>query len=138
MNETRWSTAIHEAGHAVVSYVLGRDIMHAVLFTDKWGELFPTCSVCRTCLTYYTEHDPAKDIHAKLIQDDLRCDMAIAMAGECAQLAICGNQGLMRASSRAIVHAPKNERQKFIGGWILCVGNSIGLRVHPANHTATQ
>lgn len=91
MNELRRSTAVHEAGHAVVSYVVGRRMMHALLFDDLCGEIMPLCSVCDTCVEYYNENDPANSTHSKLIQDDLRCDMAIAIAEEIAQRAICGN-----------------------------------------------
>jgi hypothetical protein len=92
MNELRRSTAVHEAGHAVVSYVVGRRMMHAVLFNDQCGEIMPLCSVCDTCVEYYNENDPANFAHSKHIQDDLRCDMAIAIAGEIAQRAIRGNR----------------------------------------------
>lgn len=91
MPEARYCTAVHEAGHAVVSFALGRRVMHAVLFNDRVGEVMPLCSVCETCLSYYKKNDPAKDCHSKQIQDDLRKDIAIATAGEIAQRIICGN-----------------------------------------------
>jgi len=94
MNELRRSTAIHEAGHAVVSYVVGRRMMHAVLFNDQYGEIMPLCSVCDTCLAYYSDNNASNNAHSKHIQDDLRCDMAIALAGEIAQRAICGNHNI--------------------------------------------
>jgi hypothetical protein len=94
MNEERRSTGVHEAGHAVVSYVLGRRIMHVLLFTDKRGETVPMCSVCDICLAYYSDNNPSNNAHPKHIQDGLRCDMAIALAGEIAQRAICGNQNI--------------------------------------------
>ena len=94
MNEPRRSTAAHEAGHAVVSYVVGRRMMHAVLFNDQYGEIAPLCSVCDTCLAYYSDNNPSNNAHSKHIQDDLRCDMAIALAGEIAQRSICGNQNI--------------------------------------------
>ena len=76
----------------MVSYVVGRRMMHAVLFNDQYGEIMPLCSVCDTCLAYYSDNNPSNNAHSKHIQDDLRCDMAIALAGEIAQRAICGNQ----------------------------------------------
>lgn len=88
----RHSTAIHEAAHAVISYVLGRRVMFAVLLTDKWGETMPMCSVCDICLAYYGKNNPANNAHSKDIQNDLCCDMAIALAGEIAQRDICLNQ----------------------------------------------
>jgi hypothetical protein len=78
----RQATAIHEAAHAVISYILGRGIMYAILFTDRDGEVVPMCSACNTCLAYYGKNNPANDAHSKLIQDDLRCDMTIAVAGK--------------------------------------------------------
>ncbi len=98
MNELgneRQATAIHEAAHAVISYMLGRRIMYAILFTDRDGEVVPMCSVCNSCLAYYGKNSPANDAHSKLIQDDLRCDMAIAVAGNIGQQAICGNQSIV-------------------------------------------
>jgi hypothetical protein len=91
MTQMRQSTGVHEAGHAVVSYVVGRRMMHAVLLNHQCGEFMPLCSACDTCVEYYNENDPARSTHSKLIQDNLRCDMAISTAGEIAQRAICGN-----------------------------------------------
>jgi hypothetical protein len=98
MNELvndRQATAIHEAAHAVISYMLSRRIMYAILFTDRDGEVVPMCSACNACLAYYGKNNPANDAHSKLIQDDLRCDMAIAVAGRLGQHAICGNQSMV-------------------------------------------
>jgi hypothetical protein len=89
MTEARRSTAIHEAGHAVIGYALGRRLMRAVVFSDTTGEVLTQCSACETCKVYYYWHDPAKDPHSKRIQDDYRCDMAIAMAGGIAERAFC-------------------------------------------------
>ena len=94
MNEIRYSTAIHEAAHAVVSYVVGRRIMHVALFNDHDGEVMPECSVCDTCMNYYQEHNPAEDPHSRQIQDNLRCDMAIAMSGEIAQRDLCEDSSI--------------------------------------------
>jgi len=91
MNQARRSTAIHEAGHVVVSYALGRRVMRAVLTDDRKGEVVQLCSACDTCNDYYSDRNPATDSHSKLIQDDLRCDMAIAMAGEIAERTMCGD-----------------------------------------------
>ena len=97
MANERHSTAIHEAGHAVVSFMVGRRILYAVMINDDCGEVVPLCSVCDTCLAYYSSSNPANDAHSKQIQDDLRCDMAIAMAGEFTQRSLCGNQGVDEA-----------------------------------------
>jgi len=88
----RHSTAIHEAGHAVVSYVLGRRVMHAVLFDDRRGEVMPECAACDTCISYYKSFkEPVDAMHWKHIEDDLRRDIAIAIAGEIAETEICGD-----------------------------------------------
>src|SRR5438105_1249043 len=94
MNEARWATAIHEAGHAVVSYALGRRVMHASLSDDRQGEVVPQCSVCETCVEYYEKNDPAEVAHPRRIQDDLRRDAAVALAGEVAERTICGDAHL--------------------------------------------
>lgn len=91
IEQTRHCTAIHESGHAVISYLLRRHMKHAVLFTHKWGEVMPKNPIGDTRVEYYTHNNPANDADSKRIQDDLRRDVAIAMAGKIAQGALCGN-----------------------------------------------
>lgn len=94
MNERRYSTAIHEVGHTVVAYVVGKRVMHVVLSDDKNGEAMPHCAGCDTCADYFLTNEPTKGSHSETIQDDLRRDAAAAIAGEVVELAICGDQYL--------------------------------------------
>jgi hypothetical protein len=105
MNEQRHSTAIHEAGHTVIAYAVGKIIMHVVLFNDESGETMPQCGGCETCAGYYLEN-PISDPHSRVIQDvirrdilvpiqdDIRRDIATAMAGEAAEFAVYEKQYL--------------------------------------------
>ncbi len=78
-------TCIHESGHAVVSYLLGAEISHVAVSGESTGEVTPECSLCRRCLQYYEQHDPAEYPHSQQIQDDLRRSVAITLAGELAE-----------------------------------------------------
>ena len=75
-------TSIHEAAHAVMSYMLGASFLNATILDDSQGEVVPECAICWNCVNYYERHDPATDAHSKSIQDDLRRSAAIAVAGE--------------------------------------------------------
>lgn len=86
----RRATAIHESGHAVVGYLLGLPLIHAALLDASQGEVVPECSLCQTCVEYYQSHDPAEDDHSRTIQDNLRRDAAVAVAGELAEACILG------------------------------------------------
>lgn len=88
----RHSTAIHEAGHAVTAYAVGRRLMFAVLIDERQGEVMPQCSTCDLCFDYYQRNNPAEDKHSLRIQDELRRDSAVAMAGEIAEFQICGDR----------------------------------------------
>lgn len=55
----------------------------------------PQSSVCETCVNYYKKNDPATDRHSKDIQDDFRKEIAIALAGEVVQRAICGDDSVV-------------------------------------------
>ena len=97
MNEARHATAIHDAGHAVVSYLLGRRITYVVLSDDQHGETMTEWSLDNTNFEYYENNDPKEDPESKLIQDALRCDMAIAVAGAIAQDDLCGDSTLIKS-----------------------------------------
>lgn len=86
----RHETALHEAAHAVVSFGLGVDFMYIVLWDDENGEVVPECAKCPSCNYYYEKNDPASDEHSQRIQDQLRCEVAISVAGEIAD-AIAGH-----------------------------------------------
>jgi hypothetical protein len=60
-------------------------MLHLSLLDDSHGELVPECSWCERCFDYYRANDPRDDDHAKVIQDDMRCDAAVAVAGEVAE-----------------------------------------------------
>jgi len=85
----RKSTAIHEASHAVVSFLLGVPFLSLALLGDTSGELVPESSLCQTCVAYYEQNDPSTDPHSRRIQDDLRKSAAIAVAG------IIGEEGIL-------------------------------------------
>jgi hypothetical protein len=97
MNEARRATAIHEAGHAVVSYLLGRRIIYVVLSDNQHGETMTEWSLDNTNFEYYENNDPKEDPESKLIQNALRCDMAIAVAGAIAQGDLCGDSTLIKS-----------------------------------------
>lgn len=89
-NFRRVGTCIHEAAHAVISYLLGDEFIHVAVVGDSNGEVMPENSRCRTCLNYYERHDPSNDPHSRRIQDDLRRSAAIAVAGEIADTLLPG------------------------------------------------
>ena len=85
MDRTRlMGTCLHESGHAVVGHLLGAGLCHVAVLGESTGEALPECSLCRRCLQYYEQHNPAEDPHSQQIQDDLRRNTAIALAGESA------------------------------------------------------
>jgi hypothetical protein len=91
MIEPRMATAIHESGHAVVSYLLGVPILHIALLSEIRGEMVPGCAWCPMCIDYYCSHNPSEDEHSRSIQNILRCQAAIAVAGEIAERRLCGD-----------------------------------------------
>lgn len=98
--EARHCTAIHEAAHAVLSYLLGKRVMYVVIFDNWRGEVMPQCSACDTCGHYYKSEDPTDTIHWKRIEDDLRRDIAVALAGEIATTEVCGYESTDRNELR--------------------------------------
>ena len=65
-----------------------------MIFDDWRGEVMPLCSACDTCGRYYKSKAPADVSHWKQIEDDLRRDIAVAIAGEIATTEICGYESL--------------------------------------------
>src|SRR2546425_1004204 len=96
----RHCTAIHESGHAVLSYLLGKRVMHAVIIDDWRGEVMPQCSACDTCGRYYKSKDPADASHWKQIENDFRRDIAVAVVGEIATTEICGYESVNKNELR--------------------------------------
>jgi hypothetical protein len=89
-NDRRVGTCIHEAAHAVISHLLGVELIHVAVVGDSNGEVVPESSRCPTCLNYYHQHNPAGDPHSRRIQDDFRRSIAIAVAGELADTLLPG------------------------------------------------
>ncbi len=94
MNDVHYATAVHESGHAVISHVLGRGLIHVALLDDQGGEVVPKCSLCDACVEYYQKHSIENHEHTRRIQKDLRCDSAVAVAGEIAERLICGQTNI--------------------------------------------
>ena len=84
-------TSIHEAAHAVTSYLLGVPFLRVMILDDSRGEVVPESADFQTRLNYYESHDPATDAHSKSIQDDLRKSAAIAVAGEIGEECLLGS-----------------------------------------------
>jgi hypothetical protein len=82
---TRRGTCVHEAGHAVVSYLLGVRFFYIGILDDAHGEVVPESSCCPTCVDYYEKWRPSADPQSKRIQDDFRRQAAVAVAGEIAE-----------------------------------------------------
>jgi hypothetical protein len=85
MTTKRAATCHHEAGHAVTSFALGVKFMHIVIWDESDGEVTPECGRCESCVHYFERHNPSSDSHAKRIQDDIRREIAVAVAGEIAE-----------------------------------------------------
>jgi hypothetical protein len=94
----RSSTAIHEAGHATISCVLGEDFDFVELTGDREGLTMPFHSPCRicgsevpnglacpTCLRHYEKKNPRKDSLSRDINRGYRLEAAVAAAGELAK-----------------------------------------------------
>ncbi|SRR5216684_5368927 len=86
MTTKRAATCHHEAGHAVTSFALGVKFMHIVVWDESDGEVLPECGRCTSCMHYFEKNNPANDSHAKRIQDDIRREIAVAVAGEIAEV----------------------------------------------------
>ena len=87
-------TAVHEAGHAVISYALGRPIKQAVLHNEGEGEVLSNCLHTDDDLEVYLRNDPTLDDGSRLLQEQIRCDCAIALSGEIAEKMICGDTNI--------------------------------------------
>ena len=53
--------------------------------SDARGEVVPESTSCPTCIEYYERSNPSTDGHSRAIQDDLRRQAAVAVAGEIAE-----------------------------------------------------
>jgi hypothetical protein len=85
MSTKRAATTHHEAGHAVMSFALGLRFMYIVIWGDDDGEVIPECARCESCVEYFEKNNPTTDFHAERIQDDIRREIAVAVAGEIAE-----------------------------------------------------
>ncbi len=83
--------AVHEAGHAVISHVLGRPILHAVLHDKGKGEVVPNCSHSADEISHYENNNPETDERSRRIQEEIFCDCGIAVSGVIAEKMICGD-----------------------------------------------
>jgi hypothetical protein len=68
-----------------VSYLLGVRFLHAAILDDTQGEVVPESTRCCTCTEYYERSKPSSDPHSRQIQDDLRRQAAVALAGQIAE-----------------------------------------------------
>jgi len=89
--DNRYITAVHEAGHAVISHVLGRSISRAILHGDLKGEVVPNCFHTGDEIDHYERNNPENDDRSRRIQREIRCDCGIAVAGEISEKMICGD-----------------------------------------------
>ena len=85
VKSSRIGTCVHEAGHAIISYLLGVRFLHMEVLDEARGEVVPESTSCSTCIEYYERSDPTTDDHSRAIQDDLRRQAAVATAGEIAE-----------------------------------------------------
>jgi Peptidase M50B-like len=97
MNEARHATAIHEAGHAVVCYLLGGRVIKVLLRDDRQGWTETDSTFCEDDLNYYRQHNSEDDLRSSKIQDGLLRDIAIAVAGKIAQGNLCGDSTLIES-----------------------------------------
>jgi len=88
--DARYVTAVHEAGHAVISHLLGRPISHAILYDDQKGEVVPNCSHTDDEVKHYIKENPEMDNRSRRIQQEIRCDCGIAVSGLISEEMICG------------------------------------------------
>src|SRR5437870_42575 len=99
----REATAIHEAGHAVTSHILGVLFDYAEVSSDHEGVMMPffspcpTCGstvpehkACQPCLEHYEKHRPSRDARSDQIERFYREEGAVAIAGELAELRLTG------------------------------------------------
>jgi hypothetical protein len=113
---SRYGTCVHEAGHAVVSYLLGVRFLHIAVLDDAQGEVVPESSCCSTCVEYYERSRPSADPHSRQIQDDLRRQAAVAVAGEIAERELAPGSSVSEAEL-AQDHELVRCRASFIHFW---------------------
>src|SRR5712692_9899041 len=89
----RNATAVHEASHAIMSFLLDVPFKHVILFEDGTGRVVPVClfcqvedeAICDSCLQHYLQIEPDTDGHAREIENGLWRVAAIAVAGQIGQ-----------------------------------------------------
>lgn len=90
--DEQFAAAVHECSHAVTAFIVGVPQIFVALTGETTGETVPECAICATCREYYWHNDPKSDGHSKMIQDDLRKDAAVAIAGEIGEAAYRGHE----------------------------------------------
>ena len=117
VTSSRTGTCVHEAGHAVISYLLGVRFLHLEVMSDARGEVVPESASCSTCIEYYERSNPSIDDHSRAIQDDLRRQAAVIVAGEIAESEL--GPGTMVGESELAQDREKARcRASFIHLWL--------------------
>ena len=81
-SDKRMVTAIHEAGHAVVSHLLGLQILFVTLIDDSCGQTVPESTGCHLCEDYHRYPPAPPDNHFRRIEKEFWYQAAVASAGE--------------------------------------------------------
>jgi hypothetical protein len=127
--EERAATAHHEAGHAVISFVLGVKFMFIVMWDDKNGVVVPECGSCETCDGFFEKNDPRAEPssddranarladHARTIRDDLRRRVAISLAGEIAEKIFTGSAEAIDPKEVECDRRKTRESARFLHCW---------------------
>lgn len=92
-------------------------MLHVAVLDPVHGEVVPECSLCRTCIGYYQSHDPAEHDHSRSVQDDLRRDAVVAVAGEIAERLIFGDGHTIDPAALAMDHEKALSRASAIHLW---------------------
>jgi hypothetical protein len=90
--------------------LLGLPIMRVDLWTMHTGEVIPECFSCGTCNEYYESCANPKDAHLLRIQERLRFEAAIAVAGEIAEIVHFGKEHEVNADELALDRRIAKER----------------------------
>ena len=99
MTLSRNATAVHEASHAIMSFLLDAPFKHVILFDDRTGEVRPIClschvedeAICDSCLKHYLQNEPDTDGHSRGIENGLWVVAAIAVAGQIGEECVHGH-----------------------------------------------
>jgi len=100
-----------------MSFALGVKFVRIIIWDDDDGEVMPECSRCESCVAYYEKHNPKDDEHAKRIQDDIQREIAVAVAGEIAEVVFTNGSVMINPEEVEVDRRRAREWACFLHIW---------------------